>query len=67
MTDREDNPRNLPYATPDPRKHISPAWPHRIKVGPPRGLLMKLYFLPEPVSHDEMPWVDDPRFGLKDD
>ena len=66
MTDRGENPRKLPSCTPDPRKHISPAWPYRIKADPQPGLSMKVYFLPE-TSRDEMPWVDDPRFGLKDD
>jgi hypothetical protein len=67
VTNRKKDPKRIPNCSLDPRDVPSPAWPHRIRVGPPRGLLIKLYLDPEPVSRDHMPWVDDPRFGLKDD
>jgi hypothetical protein len=66
MTDRNEKPRT-PNCSLDPRFRPSRAWPHRIKlIGPRPRLVMKLYCFPDPESR-EMPWVDDPRFGLKDD
>jgi hypothetical protein len=40
----------------------------RIRLGPPPGRPMKCYFDVDPrPPRTYQPWVDDPRFGLKDD
>ena len=67
MTDPKPNPKHEPNCSLDPRDlPHTPAWPHRIRLlGPRPRLVIKLYCFPDPESR-EMPWVDDPRFGLKD-
>lgn len=66
MTDRKEK-LPTPNCSLNPRHVPSRAWPYRIKlIGPRPRLVMKLYCFPDPESR-EMPWVDDPRFGLKDD
>ena len=39
----------------------------RIKLQPPSGLRLRGWVDWDPPPRTHRPWVDDPRFGLKDD